>query len=62
MADLPKQWAESLEFKSPPDGNNADYAEFSQDNKQHFNDIQSFIMIVKDWVEEMLHDDELFST
>ena len=39
LAELPKQWAESLEFRTPPDGNNIDYAEFSQDNKQHFNEI-----------------------
>ena len=51
----------SLEFATPPDGDNVDYAEFSQDNKQHFNEIQSFIMIVKDWVEEMVHDSEAFT-
>ena len=37
LAELPKRWAESLEFQTPPDG--VDYAEFSQDNKQHFNEI-----------------------
>jgi hypothetical protein len=39
MADLPKQWAESLEFKTLPDGNNEEYAEFTQEKKHHFDDI-----------------------
>ena len=56
--DIPRVWAESLEFQ----GNNEDFAEFSQNNKAQFNDIQSFIMIVKDWVEELVHEDLQFKS
>ena len=56
MAGVPKKWGNSFDFNSPEGVNKEKTAQFIEDNKQHFSDIEQFMMIVKDWVEGVIHE------
>lgn len=53
---MPKNWGNSFNFLMPDGVNEESRAKFMEDNKQHFNDIEQFMMIVKDWFEGVIHD------
>jgi len=44
-------WARDLEMSRPEGCSEDEYAEFCNDNKRHLKEIESFILIVNDWVE-----------
>tara|TARA_B110000503_G_C7036498_1_gene366329 strand:+ start:426 stop:617 length:192 start_codon:yes stop_codon:yes gene_type:complete len=55
---LPKNWADSLEFSAPKESDEDAFALFSQEKKSELAKVESFIMIVKDWVAELVEDTE----
>ena len=46
-----RMWARDLEMSRPEGCSEDEYAEFCNDNKRHLKEIESFILIVNDWVE-----------
>ena len=51
FSKIGKKWAKVLEIQKPESCTEEEYAEFSAQNKNHFVEIENFILIVNDWVE-----------
>jgi len=51
---LGKKWAKELEMQKPENCSEQDFAEFCGQNKNHLKDIENFILIVNDWIEQTL--------
>ena len=49
-----KKWGKEMELKKPYVCSDEEFAEFFQYNKHHLQEIESFIRIVDDWIDQTM--------
>ena len=57
LSELPNTWAEDLDFSHDAQ-DDCSFADFQASKKEKMDEVEHFIMMLKDWVHEVVHEKE----